>query len=113
MLAKNQRLRKQTDIDVVYKAGKKAYHPFFRIIYLKKPDQTKFRYTVIVSKKLSNSAVERNLVKRRIRSAIEKQLPLFKDPCDLIVIAQVKVKTAELTEIEKNLSQVLEKEKVV
>lgn len=89
MLKPEQRLRKQKDIETVYQSGRKAHSQFVRIIFTPAP-QSESRFAVVVSQKVSKRATDRNLVKRRIRSAIQDLMPRFAKPLDIIVIAQPK-----------------------
>ena len=75
MLSKKQRLSRK-EFSRIYKNGKRVSTPLFYFIY-KKSDK-KARYSVVVSKKVSKSAVGRHKIKRRvynILSAYIKQYP--------------------------------------
>jgi ribonuclease P protein component len=90
------RLRKHADYQRVYGASRKQFGKqmsyFFSLRPLLGPDGTALRDVVgssprvglTVGKVLGN-AVDRNRVKRRMREAVRKQLPLLRMPVDVIL----------------------------
>ncbi len=85
MLPAAQRLRADRDIQRVLKRGRRRRGRFVTIVAAPN-DRTGHRFGYVVGKKVSNSAVERNLVKRRLRAAT----PHVKWPtsnADVLIIA--------------------------
>jgi ribonuclease P protein component len=90
------RLRKHADYQRVYGASRKQFGKqmsyFFSLRPLLGPDGTALRDVVgsgprvglTVGKVLGN-AVDRNRIKRRMREAVRKQLPLLRMPVDVIL----------------------------
>lgn len=97
MLPKSQRLRKTKDIEALFKQGKSAYFGSLGV----KASRNNFnypRFTILVSKKVSKKAVERNCLKRQLRHQLKQRLP---DSLgfDLLVICQpnsLKLSSSEL-----------------
>lgn len=77
---KEERLKSENEISLVYISGEKAFHYPFKVYYLKKEnigplsndessDNTKLRICISVPKRKLKKAVDRNLIKRRTREA--------------------------------------------
>ena len=65
MLVKKLRLSDSDDIDLVKKKGKLLFTPHFSILIYQGENISSSKFGVIASKKLSNSAVVRNEIKRK------------------------------------------------
>ena len=68
MFARAQRLGKSSDVQRTLQKGRRASAGPVRCSLVSRPKS--FRVTVIISKKTAKLAVTRNLVKRRVRSAL-------------------------------------------
>lgn len=73
---KEERLKKEKDIQELFSKGSSFYLFPFKVLLLATPKQTNHQVLISVSKKNFPRAVDRNLLKRRIREAyrIEKRL---------------------------------------
>lgn len=85
-MLKIERLKKSEDILRVIKKNKKCCSNIANLFFLKNNVQSS-RYTVVVSKKISNNAVVRNKVKRQIK-AIIRELNLIIPNHDIVIIAK-------------------------
>lgn len=83
MLSVDQRLHKARDIARVYRKGRLAKSGLFRLSWLANR-QTSARVVVITSRKLSTKAVQRNLLKRQVRTILREVVDRL-DRVDLIV----------------------------
>ncbi len=72
MFRKEERLRKQKDIERVFAGRLSFFNPFF-ILRAQFNQQNMSRKTVVVSKKVAKRAVDRNGIKRYLRPLIKKQ----------------------------------------
>ena len=113
MLSKKFRLNKKKDFDRVFQTGLSAYNQILGIKVLQNNEQENSRFGIMVSNKVDKKAVVRNQIKRRLRAALFSQLDYFKQPCDLVVIAQTKIKEADYQEILKTISSLLKKLKLL
>ena len=105
MKASANRLRKTTDIQKVYNSGQKVYHPLVRSIILPTTHSAS-RFTIIVSQRVSKKAVERNRVKRRLRTIVMNQLmPILRTSYDMIFIVQPAAIDAEYAVLEKAIQK--------
>lgn len=108
MLAAHYRLRKQSDIDFVYKHGRKVYQPLVSVVYC--TGQTGFtRTAIVVSQRVCSHAVDRNRIKRCLRAALSTRLPKLKPAHDMIIIVQSKARRAQPTEVIAQLDKILTK----
>ena len=113
MLAAQNRLRKTKDIELIFQKGKKAFSQFFLVRYL--PNQKPYsRFAVVVSNKVSKRAVQRNLLKRRVREILRASLSQLPVGLDLVVLVSPKIinSSKEILSFEKikvNLLQTLNK----
>ena len=115
MVATHYRLRKKSDIDFVYKHGRKVYQPLLGVVYCSgQTDVT--RVTVIVSQRVAKHAVDRNKIKRRIRAALADRLPQLSAskgaPYDIIIIAQPKSRSVHHIELANELDALFTRAKV-
>lgn len=108
MLKKENRLKKKKDFENVFKNGKSV---FSKILGVKFVDNNldKNRYGVLVGKKVSKKAVERNLVKRRIREIIRKDCLNITNNKDIIILTLPEILKSDYDAIKKALFFCLKK----
>lgn len=74
MLPKKYRLSEEKDVLRVLRRGRKAARESFNFWKLRNATGGNSRFVFLVSKKISNKANKRNLVKRRMRHIVGKNL---------------------------------------
>jgi ribonuclease P protein component len=72
MLKKTNRINKTRELQKVYRSGKTMHTPALVIKFVQGP---KTRVGLVVSKKISKKAVERNRIKRALREKMRRGLP--------------------------------------
>lgn len=79
--SKNEKLKSIKDIDLLFKKGKSIHQHPFRLTYLEKKEKNgvSINFGVSVPKKKIKLAVNRNLIKRRIREAYRLNNHLLKE----------------------------------
>lgn len=97
MLKKDHRLSKASEVKLTFSKGRSFFSPYFTVKYLRKPQASLPRFTVIVSTKVSKKAVVRNRHKRIVREWLRQNLSKFQSG-DYVV--SVKPKAEELTSAE-------------
>ena len=111
MLKRANRLHK-TDIEAIFKAGK-----FFRVpglaIRFKKNNLELSRFGFVVSGKELKKAVERNLVKRRAREIIRKNISDIKKGYDVLFIFSKDVKKDSFSIFAARLTRALKDSKII
>ncbi len=70
-MKKEYRIKKSSEIDAIFKKRQSTGDKFFAVYKLQNNEDTHFRFAISVGKKYGN-AVERNLVKRRIRNIVQE-----------------------------------------
>lgn len=108
MYKREHRLRKSADIDKLFKNGKSFLTPVFSLKIAKNSLGTT-RIAVIVGTKVHKRAVKRNLIKRRIRSAMAEFLPALKPGFDIAISARSQALGLELPKTKEELSLSLKK----
>ncbi len=105
MLAKENRLKKRKEFEAIFERGKTIKGKNIIVKYLEnRTGETKVG--IIVSKKVSKKAVERNKIKRRLREAIRRTD--LKRGLSIIIIALPTIKDVPYVEIEKDVKKTLE-----
>lgn len=85
MLKKENRIRLKNDFDRAFKHGNSLYSKKIGL-KVSNNDLGLSRFGVVVSTKVSKKAVERNRIKRIIRSYIQDNLEQIKSGLDVIII---------------------------
>lgn len=100
-------IKKSLEIDAIIHERKSVGNKQF-VVYTKKNNETShFRYAISIGKKYGN-AVERNLMKRRIRSVITLNQDLLLH-LDYIIVVRKDSKDCSFQEIEGSIKNLLRK----
>ena len=113
MLPRKYRLSNYLDFEKIKKEGKALTSKHFSLLFLDRNDDKRVRVGFVVSKKISNRAVIRNKVKRRLSEAFGTVIEDINCSCDFLVLSKksiVGLKTDELTE---EIKDVLKKEDLI
>lgn len=94
MLKKDNKLLKNSDFARVLSKGRHTATSFFLLKYLPN-NQAQSRFGFVISAKVSKKAVERNLLKRRLREIIKRNLKVIKSGYDVVFV--VKKNAVQLT----------------
>jgi ribonuclease P protein component len=105
MLKKTHTIRKQTEIQDVFRLGK-TYKTKGLLLKIKENNLEKYRMTVIVSSKVNAKAVYRNKIKRQIKSFFIEEIKEKKYNKDFIFITLKEINNLDSQEI-KNIVNTL------
>ena len=86
MLAKLNRIRKKKDFEMIFRKGR-GFKNGFLALRVFKNDLPESRFGFVISKKVSQKAVVRNKIKRRISEVIRLNLEKIKKGADVVFIA--------------------------
>ncbi|MYD78923.1 MAG: ribonuclease P protein component [Gammaproteobacteria bacterium] len=107
-LPKRCRLTGSAQFGAVFSQHKKVSNRHFRILVRYKHDQSDSRIGIIVSRRVSRKAVNRNRIKRQLREAFRLNRHKLKN-MDLIVIAHRICETATNDELSGSVNKLLRK----
>jgi ribonuclease P protein component len=113
----NSRLRKHADYQRVYRSGRKQFGKqmsyFFALRPLLGPDGTAVRNVAgssprvgLTVGKVMGKAVDRNRIKRRMREAVRRQLPVLGLPVDIILHPRRSVIDLDFRVLEREVATV-------
>lgn len=111
MLPKANRLTKKKDFDTVFKNGESIKSDFLIFKILKNQFEHS-RFGFVVSKKVSNKATVRNMVKRRLREVILGELKRVKGSMDIIIITLPGIEKREFSQIKGVVTTIFKKAKL-
>jgi ribonuclease P protein component len=104
------RLRQHADYQRVYKAGRKQFAKqmayFFALRTADAPSATPGPRIGLTVPKALGKAVDRNRIKRRLREAIRRALPLLHVPVDVVLHPKRSTLTVDFSTIEQDLAEV-------
>jgi ribonuclease P protein component len=106
-VAKDYIIKKNYHITDLISKRQSTANKYF-IIYKNKNTIEHYRYAISVGKKYGN-AVQRNKIKRQIRSIIYNISDSLKDNFDILIIIRPKTNVLTFFEIETNVKHVLSK----
>lgn len=102
MLPRNRRVSLEADIVRVLRRGRMVGTDSLTLRYLPAPGIMS-RFGFLVSKKVSNKANKRNLVKRRLRGAVNLHLKQIKSGCDFLFLAKPAILSKDYASLEKEV----------
>lgn len=106
MLRKELRITKKKEFDAVFSQGKSRQLPFLGV-KLVENNLTLSRFGLIISNKVSKSAVVRNGLRRRLRAVLFSLLPELKIGYDVVILTRSGAEKFTSDEIKKQLKQLL------
>lgn len=108
MLPQENRLKKEKDIEKVFKTGKSVFDPVCGFKFLPNGLPVS-RFAVMVGVKISKSAVKRNRLRRQIREVIHLNLKNIKSGLDFTFIVRSEAKEADYKVLEQKILSGLKK----
>ena len=103
---KGERLKSKQDFEEIFKHGKRITAKLFRVYYFKKDTR---KLGVIVSKKVSKSAVKRNRIKRWVREIYRVNKSQIPEDVRIIVIALTQAEKSSFNEVSKDILHIFDR----
>jgi ribonuclease P protein component len=107
-LSKKQRLIQASLFGEAF-AQKRNFVGRFMVLWLRTGQDAALRLGVVTSKKVSNRAVDRNLVRRRLREIFRHHRAELSGPVDLVIIGRRNLLSAPYADVEREFLRLAEK----
>jgi len=85
MIAQKHRFHGYGSLNYLYRNGQTVRGPICSLKYINNPKRKTYRLAVVVSKKVSKSAVLRNRIRRRIYESVRLIEDKINQPYDLVI----------------------------
>ncbi|OGM09789.1 ribonuclease P protein component [Candidatus Woesebacteria bacterium RBG_16_36_11] len=109
MLSKENRLSAKDNFDRIKKEGKTFQAESFSAVLYKREDDQPIRIGIIISNKISKSAVARNRIKRILKEILLPNIALLKKGYSLIFLVKRKVILKTKEDLRLDMTILLEK----
>lgn len=110
-MKKEYRIKKQEEIDYIFKNSKKIKSSNFMIVFKKNQNESHFRFSISIGTKFGN-AVERNKIKRQLREIINEYKQCLKNYLFIIVV-KPQEKKQDFVKIKEEIKKVLIMSKIM
>lgn len=108
MLTRTYRFHGYNSLNWVYRQGATVRDPMLALRYAKNSKRTHSRAAVVVSRKISKSAVVRNRIRRRVYEILRPSLAQSNDSYDLVfTIYKVDIAELSFTELKSLIERLL------
>ncbi|MEK7167334.1 MAG: ribonuclease P protein component [Patescibacteria group bacterium] len=112
MLQKQHRLIKDKDFKIIFQRGRSFFIKEFGIKFLKNNlDISRFGF--VISNKIAKKANKRNLIKRRLREIIRKNLPNIATGFDVVIMARPEIKELKFSEMKEKIEEALKQIRIL
>ena len=109
MLSRKHRFHGHNSLNYVYQNGQTARTTDMTLRYAPNKRRETYRCAVVVSKKVSKSAVVRNRIRRRVYEAVRQQESRINKPLDLVFsIFQEKIAEIPASELQNRIEHLLD-----
>jgi ribonuclease P protein component len=114
VIARANRFHGRGSLQRHYKQSRSVRAGVMTLRYAVNPGRSSYRLAVVVSRKVSKSAVVRNRIRRRIYERVRILSSLFTKPCDLsVIVYDEKLATLESMKLEKQLREMFQKAGII
>lgn len=110
MLSRKNRFHGHNALNFTYRKGRSVKDDLVSLKYTNNPKRRNFRVAVVVSKKVSKSAVKRNKIRRRIYQIVRDHSKRIKPSYDLVfTVYSLETYSLEYKQLEEIIKQLLER----
>lgn len=114
MISRKNRFHGHGSLRYVYRNGQTVRGPLCAIKFARNEKRTDYRLAVVVSKKVSKSAVVRNRIRRRLYEAFRLQAPNMKQANDMVVtVFSEQLASIPSEEVQKMVRAQLKQAKII
>ncbi|HET9174482.1 MAG TPA: ribonuclease P protein component [Candidatus Saccharimonadales bacterium] len=114
MLDTSHRFHGLGSLNFAYKKGQTLRGPLCSLKFVRNPQRSTYRVAVIVSRKVSKSAVVRNRIRRRMFAVIADVLPADTDAYDMLfTVFSDQAATLPVSELEQQVRSLFAKASLI
>lgn len=114
MLGRSHRFHGHNSLNYVYRSGNSFRSELLSLKVAPNTRRHEYRCAVVVSKKVSKSAVTRNRIRRRIYESIRGYSAMINEPFDIVVtVFSEEVATLSTKDLDNTLGRLFMKAKIV
>ncbi len=114
MISRLHRFHGHNSLNFVYQKGETVRGPLCSIKYVKNDRRSNYRLAVVVSKKISKSAVTRNRIRRRLYETVRLKESLILGPYDIVMtVFSEELTKLPIADIEKMVFSQLKQAKII
>lgn len=110
-MKKAYRLKKKSEIDAVFQPRQAVKSELFSIYYINK-EQEHFKYALSIGRKYGN-AVQRNLMKRRIRMIVQQNQEMIKKSMQFVIVIHPKSSELSFKRINEHIVRLMKKSNIM
>ena len=107
MLPRKNRIKRALFEEIIEKS--RVLHGNYFTLRLYKKSEGEPQFTVVVSKKIAKTAAKRNLLKRRVRAAIQSLIKDIKKPIAGVFFLKKEITTAKFIDVKEEIERVIMK----
>lgn len=112
MLSRVNRIKKKKDFEFIFKNSKSFKNSLF-ILKIAKNNLDISRFGFVISKKISNKAIIRNKIRRRVSDIAKEIISDVEKGKDLVLIALSGIEKKEFFEIKEAMVNILVRSKII
>lgn len=112
MLPAGHRLRGDSNFSRLMKRGRVFFSSGITVRFVQNGGVDS-RFAFVVSAKASKKATQRNLLKRRMREIVRKELPGIKEGYDILISAKKQVLDLDFLQLQSEVMRALEKSRLL
>ena len=101
-------IKESKDFETIIHKGKFIRNKYYILYYLRNDNNKYYRFGISVGKKISNKAVIRNKLKRRLKTIIDNHKNFYQNNQDYIIIMKKACANLKYQEIQKELVSLIE-----
>ncbi len=114
MIARKHRFHGHGSLRFVYQHGQTVRGQMSSLKYIANDRRSTYRLAVVVSKKVSKSAVVRNRIRRRLYEAVRTHESAIRGPYDIVLtVFSEQMATVPAKELEKAITDQLKRAKII
>lgn len=114
MIARKHRFHGHGSLRFVYQHGRTVRGQIFSLKFIVNDRRSDYRLTVVVSKKVSKSAVVRNRIRRRVYEVVRSKESSINKPYDLVLtVFSEQIANVSHLELEQSITEQLKQAKII